>query len=522
MRPPEKGYTIDEIKALNLKGALYIRMSTDLQVESPENQKRQMLAYAKKYGIEIVRTYVDLGVSGLTADEREQFQALLNDVEHGRNDFGIVLYLDESRWGRFVDSRDADYYRMRLERKKVICQACDKELTFSNTIADRIMTILKDESASDYSRQLSQKVFAGQCNLIHKGYRQGGLPGFGLRRMLLDESGKHKQELNIGQRKSLQTERVILVPGPQSELDKVLWIYDQFIYGSSEKEIADQLNSDGCKNNFDRPWTRGTVYEVLTNEKYIGNNLFNRSSAKLKTKMKYNPESEWIRKDGAFVPIIDNERFYKVQEIIRNRQNKISNDELLTRLQKLKEQKGRLSAMIIDEAEGLAPSSLYSRRFGGLLRAYKLIGYIPAHDYQYIEINKYLRSLHKDIMNDTISRLESICNRPFFMDPETALLEINHNLFVSIVISRCFRTSSRNSRWIIRFDIGLDPDITVAVRMNSSNETIHDYYILPFLEFGKKNLKLYEDNQGLLDSFRSDSLDQILRMGINISLDEVA
>jgi hypothetical protein len=58
--------------------------------------------------------------------------------------------------------------------------------------------------------------------------------------------------------------------------------------------------------------------------------------------------------------------------------------------------------------------------------------------------------------------------------------------------------------------------------MNQKNEGIHDYYILPFLEFGKKNLKLYEENQGLLDSFRFDSLDQILRMGINISLDEVA
>jgi DNA invertase Pin-like site-specific DNA recombinase len=522
MRRLGKAYTIDEIKALNLKGALYIRMSTDLQVESPENQNRQMLAYAETYGIEIVKIYVDRGVSGLTADKREQFQALIDDVERGRNDFGIVLYLDETRWGRFVDSREADYYRMRLERKNVICQTCDKPLTLTNNIADRIMTILKDESASDYSRQLSQKVFIGQCNLIHKGYRQGGHAGFGLRRMLLDESGNHKQELNIGQRKSLLTERVILIPGPPSEVAKVLWIYDQFITGFSESEIATRLNSEGWKTDLGRLWTRSTVHEVLTNEKYIGNNLFNRSSAKLKTKLKPNPENEWIRKNGAFIPIIDSERFYKVQEIIKNRQRKISNDELLDYLQKLKEQKGRLSAMIIDEAEGIPPSSLYSRRFGGLLRAYQLIGYIPAHDYRYIEINRRLRLLHNDITNDTISRLESICGQPFIVDPETHLLEINHNLYISIVISRCFRTSSGRSRWKIRFDTGLSPDITVAVRMNLDNQEIYDYYILPFLEFGKENLKLYEENQGLLDSFRFDSLDQILRMSININLDEVA
>jgi len=58
--------------------------------------------------------------------------------------------------------------------------------------------------------------------------------------------------------------------------------------------------------------------------------------------------------------------------------------------------------------------------------------------------------------------------------------------------------------------------------MSPGNKKIHDYYILPYLEFGKENLKLYEKNQGILDSFRFDDLDQIFTMGINISLDEVA
>lgn len=522
MRRPEVAYSIEEIRALNLKGALYIRMSTDLQVESPENQSRQMQIYAETYGIEIVKAYADLGVSGITVDKREQFLALVDDIENGRNQFDIVLYLDESRWGRFMDSRDADYYRMRLERKNVVCQACDKPLTFTNSIADRIMIMLKDESASDYSRQLSRKVFVGQCNLIQKGYRQGGSAGFGLRRMLLDESGNYKQELGFGQRKSLLTERVILIPAPQPEVDKVLWMYDQFITGSSEKEIADQLNAEGWVTDFGRPWTREAVHEILTNEKYIGNNLFNRTSAKLKAKLTPNPEREWVRKDGAFAPIVDTERFFKTQAILRARHRVISNDEMLESLKNLRMQRGRLSAMIIDETEGMPPSSLYGQRFGGLLRAYHLIGYIPKHDYRYIEINRFLRALHGDIMVDTISRLESICGRRFAADHETNLLEINHNLFISIEISRCFRTSTGKCRWKIRFDTGLRPDITIAVRMNLHNEKIYDYYILPSLEFGEESLKLCEKNHGLLDSFRTNSLDYILNMGLNISLDEVA
>lgn len=521
MRQTGRVFTTDEIKQLHLKGAMYIRMSTELQVESPEIQERQIQAYANKYGIEIVKTYADLGVSGMTAEKREQFQALLDDVEQGRNTYNIVLYLEESRWGRFVDSREADYHRMRLERKNVVCQSCDQPLTLASNIADRIITLLRDESASDYCRQLSQKVYNGQCNLIMKGYRQGGPAGFGLRRMLLDESGKAKQELATGQRKSLQTERVILVPGPKTEQDKIRWIYDQFIAGFRENQIAEQLNTEGWKTDFGRPWTRGTVREVLSNEKYIGNNLFNRRSSKLKSKSRNNPESEWIRKEGAFIPIIEAERFYLVQDLIKERNKKLSDFELLERLKMLKSQRGRLSAMIIDESEGMPPSSLYSHRFGGLLRAYRLIGYMPERDFRYVEINRKLREIHSDVLADTLASIEKLCGRRIAVDPETDLLELNHNLFISIVISRCFQTPSGRFRWKIRFDTGLHPDITIAVRMNASNEKIHDYYILPSLEFGAHDLKLCEDNAELLDSFRSCNLDYLLGMSVNINLDMV-
>jgi len=521
MRQAGTVYTPDEIKKLHLKGAMYIRMSTELQVESPENQEREIRTYAVKYGIEIVKAYSDLGVSGMTAEKREQFQALLDDVEQGRNAYNIVLYLDESRWGRFVNSREAEYHRMRLERKNVVCQSCDQPLTLASNIAERIITLLRDESASDYCRQLSQKVFIGQCNLIMKGYRQGGPAGFGLRRMLLDESGKPKQELAIGQRKSLQTERVVLVPGPQSEREKTCWIYDQFIAGVSENQIAEQLNAEGWKTDFGRPWTRGTVREVLSNEKYIGNNLFNRRSGKLKSKSRDNPENEWIRKEGAFSPVVDADRFCMVQDIIKERNKKLSDSELLEQLKKLQSHKGMLSAMIIDECDWMPPSSLYRHRFGGLLRAYKLIGYMPERDYRYIEINRKLREIHSGVMADTLAGIESLCGRRIAVDPETDLLELNHNLFISIVISRCFRTSSGKFRWKIRFDAGLHPDITVAVRMDASNEKVYDYYILPSLEFGKPHdLKLCEDNVELLDSFRSYSLEYLLSMSVNISLDK--
>ena len=520
MQQTGRAYAPAEIKSLHLKGAMYIRMSTELQVESPENQERAIRTYAAEYGIEIIKTYADLGVSGIKTEKREQFQTLIDDVEQGRSAFNIVLYLDESRWGRFVDSREADYHRMRLERKNVLCQSCEKPLTLTSNIADRIMTLLRDESASDYCRQLSQKVWVGQCNLVTKGFRQGGVAGFGLRRMLLDETGRPKQELAMGQRKSLLTERVILMPGPDEERQIVLWIYDQFIAGTGETEIAAQLNAKGVETHFGRQWSRATVYEVLTNEKYVGNNLFNRTSGKMKSKAKPNPESEWVRKELAFEPIVDVERFYTVQGIYRERNKKISDEELLQGLRDLYARQGRLSALIIDEADSLPPSSLFSTRFGGLLRAYQLIGYTPEHDYQYIAINQRLRTLHAKIVADVVHSIKSLCGRQIHIDPKNCLIELNHNLLISVVISRCFTTPAGTRRWKIRFDSGLHPDITVAVRMDTRNEAIHDYYILPALEFSHEQIKLSEDNVGFLDSFRTDTLDYLFNLSVNISLDK--
>jgi hypothetical protein len=68
--------------------------------------------------------------------------------------------------------------------------------------------------AGEYSRELSGKVFAVQCRLIEKGFRQGGHAGYGIRRLRIDEQGNPQGELKFGECKSLQTDRVILVRGP--------------------------------------------------------------------------------------------------------------------------------------------------------------------------------------------------------------------------------------------------------------------------------------------------------------------
>ena len=95
------------------------------------------------------------------------------------------------------------------------------------------------------------------------------MAGYGLRRMRIDQSGVAQGILQFGEHKSLQTDRVILVPGPEEELKTVQWIYRQFVDGEKvESEIATGLNERRIATDLGRPWSRGTVHQVLTNEKY--------------------------------------------------------------------------------------------------------------------------------------------------------------------------------------------------------------------------------------------------------------
>ena len=214
--------------------------------------------------------------------------------------------------------------------------------------------------AGEYSRELSVKVIAGQCRLVELGYRQGGAAGYGLRRVLIDEHGNPKGELSRGEQKSLQTDRVILAPGPEEEQRIVQRMYEMFVReGRPEREIAEVLNAEGHRTDLDRPWTRATVHQVLTNEKYIGNNVFNKVSFKLKLRRVVNPREMWIRAEGTYPAIVDEALFLRAREIVDARSRHFSDEELLDALRAILQRQGMLSGLIIDEEDDLPSSSAY-------------------------------------------------------------------------------------------------------------------------------------------------------------------
>jgi len=325
--------------------------------------------------------------------------------------------------------------------------------------------------------------------------------------MLRDVTGQPKGILDRGEQKSIQTDRVILVPGPKEEVEIVRWMYRIFVEDRIvESRLAKMLNERGIATDLGRAWTQGTVHQVLTSEKYVGNNVYNRMSFKLKQKRVVNPPDMWIRGDGAFESIIPSDLFTKAQDIIRERSRKYTNDELLDQLRRLLEHKGHLSGLLIDEAEGMASSSVYRNRFSSLIRAYKLIAYTPKRDYQFIETNRQLRLMYPNVVSNVIERIHRL-GGAVQADPGNDRFIVNDEFTASIVIARCRQRESGLLRWLIRVDSGLNPDITVAVRMDAPNREPLDYYLLPRLDLTFEKLLLAEENPLGLETYRFDTLD---------------
>lgn len=310
-------------KSLLRKAAAYVRMSTEHQQYSTDNQLEVIREYARLHHLEIVRIYSDEGKSGLTIQGRNGLAEMIRDVESGQADYSSILVYDISRWGRFQDNDESAHYEYVCRRAGVRVHFCAEQFENDGSSFASIVKGVKRAMAGEFSRELSHKVFQGACRLIRLGFRQGGAPGYGLRRQLIDQNKQSKGVLQPGERKSLQTDRVIIVPGPPEEVQVVHWIYRMFIdEGKGEGAIVRLLNARGIPSEGGQRWTRMRVETVLRHEKYIGNNLYYRGTVKLMGKKLRNPPEKWIRAEGVFQGIVNPKRFAQAQQIIQARRKR--------------------------------------------------------------------------------------------------------------------------------------------------------------------------------------------------------
>ncbi len=158
----------------------YLRMSTEHQRYSLENQSSAIEKYAENHSFSIIRTYSDAARTGVVFRRREGLQQLIQDVVQRVATYKAILVYDVSRWGRFQDCDEAAYYEFLCKSAGIPIHYCAESFSNDNSMPSIILKSLKRVMAAEYSRELGCKVYAGQKRLAQLGYRQGGPPGTAL------------------------------------------------------------------------------------------------------------------------------------------------------------------------------------------------------------------------------------------------------------------------------------------------------------------------------------------------------
>jgi DNA invertase Pin-like site-specific DNA recombinase len=486
-------------------------MSTEHQKYSPENQIDAIATYAGLFSMDVVQTYSDLGKSGLKLANRPGLKALLEDVETRRNSFGVVLVYDVSRWGRFQDADESAYYEYVLKKAGVHVHYCAEHFPNDGSLSSVLLKALKRTMAGEYSRELSTKVFAGQKRQVELGFHQGGHAGYGLRRQLVDLDGNVKGILLPGQWKSLQSDKVILVPGPQHELDIVAWIYRSFIDdGMTETEIRNDLNARDIETAYGKAWMLYDVHKVLSSPKYTGVNIFNRQSFKLGQKRVRNPRDMWITCPDAFQAIVVVEDFQKAQALIAARSSRLDDKAMLDKLKDLLKVSGRLTAEIIDAAPNMPSSVSYINHFGGLGQAYALAGWPFERDLAYVPELKRFREIRKRLVEAILKHIVDSGRTYRYLD-RFGLLAINEDFTVCIRIVRSVKRR-RGTVWKVVFGRPRPPDLWLVARLVPEEPSILDYFILPSRDFRSKCLFIGEQMATSLASYRFDTVERFLNL----------
>jgi DNA invertase Pin-like site-specific DNA recombinase len=454
----------------------------------------------------VVRTYADSAKSGVGIRRRSGLRQLLQDAINGNSGYEAILVYDVSRWGRFQDTDEPAHYEFLCKRAGISVHYCAEPFVNDGKLSGSIWKALRRSMAGEYSRELSAKCFAGQKRLVELGFRMGSRPGYGLRRMVIGSDQERKRILAPGEYKSLSTDRIILVPGPKSEVECVRQIYDMVLHqGKNPRQIADVLNRQGIAYRDGKPWPGYAVEKILKNQKYSGSNVWNRTSRSLgRSCVTHSPES-WVVKRDAFVPIIDRKKFDQVQRL-RSNVKRWSHEQLLDKLRLLLAKKGELSVKLINTTPGMPCSTTYHRRLGGFRHVYNMVGYT----------GRAAASQKSDHRRRTDVLREGLLRRILVLFPEKVtvlhlmrdtrpMLELDNGARVAIRI--CNRRTTGRVRWRLYNGISSHQEhVTLLCLLNVTNDGFDKFYIVPGMESVPGEQIITENCSLLATGLRLDDL----------------
>ena len=464
--------------------AQYVRMSDEAQQYSIDNQKAAIQEYALQNGFVIVKTYADVGKSGVLAKNRQALRELLRDVVNGVAEYNAILVYDVSRWGRFPNSDEAAHYEFLCSDSGIPLHYCAEPFANDGTTSSSLLKSLKRSMAAEFSRELGEKVTRGKTRLVELGFWVGGQPGYGFRRLMVSATGKHKQTMKLGERKSLTTDRVILIPGPRNEIQCVRHIFSMALEGEGNTSIARELNRLGIICGSGRPWSCRDVLLILTNPKYAGCNVWRRYSGRLRSRRVRLEPQQWITKPGAFAPIIDQETFDRTQLARPKRADSLwSDEEILKRVRRLLRAKGRLSETLLRKARGMPSTSTIHKHFGTYRQLYERVGYhLPTEDILKDERSKcslHLRRRLVEAIRDLFPENVIITHLP---DRTRSMLLIDRGFMTAVLLCRLRNNVGGGLEWTVQPNAAEKGYITLLCPMNRMHDRVIGYYLLPQMD----------------------------------------
>ena len=259
-------------------GVIYARYSSHAQRDcSIEQQVEAATAHAKNLGIEIKQIYSDRAVSGKT-DQRPAFQKMMKDAEKGG--FQFVIAWKSNRIGR--NMLQAMVNEERLSEMGVRCLYVEED--FDDNAAGRfalrnMMNVNQfyiENMAEDIRRGLRDS--AQQCKFLGNrtyGYEKGPDGKYAIR---------------------------------ESEAEIVREIFRRILTGEAQIDIINDLNRRGLKTSRGFTWSRNSLQNLVTNDKYIG--MYRYSDIVI---------------EGGIPRIMSDELFYQVQEALKMKPNPTQN-----------------------------------------------------------------------------------------------------------------------------------------------------------------------------------------------------
>ena len=288
----------DEIVARKIRVAAYARVSS-----SSEDQLNSYRVQNQYYSElisgnpdwEMIDIYADEGITGTSVEKREDFQRMMQDCRKGKID--RILVKSISRFAR--NTKD--------------CLAAVRELK------ELGVSVQFEEQGIDTSKVSSEMVTAIMASLAQKGSESiSSNVRWGVQKRMLDgtfisSSVPYGYEMFHGQLRILP-----------SEAQFVKWIFQAYLSGLNAQSIAEQMNQAyallGIENT--RKWHNTTILYILSNERYIGDSLWQKTYAtdSLPTRQIKNTGSKtqyYI--EHTHTPIIDRDTYSAVQRLREKR-----------------------------------------------------------------------------------------------------------------------------------------------------------------------------------------------------------